>query len=348
MDLEQIGWNPFFAKAWESGSSEGQAPGRIAGARRGFFTLWTAKGEIEAQARGGLVREEDADLRPVVGDWVVLTGEPLRVERVLPRFSKVSRKRPGEATREQVLAANVDVLFIVAGLDRDFNPRRLERYVSLVADSGAQPVLVLNKTDLCVDVPAAVAMAEAAAAGAPVLAVCAEDGSGVEALAEHLSTGRTGAFLGSSGAGKSALVNRLLGREERLVGAVRESDGRGRHTSVTRALIVLPAGGMLLDMPGLREVQPWEEASVVEAFDDVEALAAGCRFRDCTHHAEPGCCVREAIQAGELDASRLASYRSLRQEAAALEQRKQERGAIDEKRSQRRAQKESWRAPKKK
>jgi len=348
MDLEQIGWNPFFVEAWESSAAEGQVPGRIAGARRGFFTLWTQQGEIEAQARGGLVREADADLRPVVGDWVVLTGEPLRVERVLPRFSKVSRKRPGEATREQVLAANVDVLFIVAGLDRDFNPRRLERYVSLVADSGAQPVLVLNKTDLCEDVPAAVAAAEAASAGAPVLAACAAEDSGVEALAEHLSIGRTGAFLGSSGVGKSALVNRLLGREERLVGAVRESDGRGRHTSVTRALIALPAGGMLLDMPGLREVQPWEEASVVEAFDDVEALAAECRFRDCSHHAEPGCRVREAVEAGELDASRLASYRSLRQEAAALERRKQEREVIDEKRAPRRRQNTSRRAPKRK
>jgi ribosome biogenesis GTPase len=249
---------------------------------------------------------------PVTGDWVAIREiEPglVLIEEVLPRRSKIARRAAGRRSDEQVLAANVDLALIVCGLDGDFNPRRLERYLAICAEGNVEPVIVLNKADLCRDPDSAGAEARQAARSARVFVISARTGAGCEAL---LPDGVTAVLLGSSGAGKSTLLNRLLGQQLHATAAVRESDSRGRHTTTERELIVLPSGACLIDTPGLREIQlPVSGESLNAVFDDIAGLAAQCRFRDCTHSTEPGCAVRDAIPAG-----RLASFHKLTREAA--------------------------------
>lgn len=273
--------------------------------------------------------------RAAVGDWVLLEGK--RIVALLPRRTAIKRGAAGEHYQQQVIAANIDAVFIVCGLDADFNPRRIERYRLLVGSGGAEPVVVLTKADTGTDVPGAVAaLVELAAQHVAVRAVNARDPHSVSSLAPWLGPGKTVVLVGSSGAGKSTLTNTLLGEERMRTGAVRDSDSRGRHTTTFRSLMTLPSGACVIDTPGMRELKPTGEEDLADGgFADIEALAAQCRFRDCSHGAEPGCAVRAAIERGELDPARLANYLKLRDEVA---------GAAD-KLATRLAQKAETRAP---
>jgi ribosome biogenesis GTPase len=271
-----------------------------------------------ASYRKGAVAPED---RPAVGDWVLIEGDKhQRIVELLPRRTAIKRAAAGEHYRQQLIAANIDTVFVVCGLDADFNPRRIERYLLLVR-GGAEPVVVLTKSDVAAGAEAVsealAALVELAAQDVPVRAVNAKDPASVASLHEWLGPGRTAVLVGSSGAGKSTLTNTLLGVEKMKTSEVRESDSRGRHTTTYRALIPLPIGGCLIDTPGMRELKPTGEEDVAENFSDIEALAEQCRFRDCAHQREPGCAVRGAIEAGKLDPQRYANFLKLRDEVSA-------------------------------
>jgi ribosome biogenesis GTPase len=324
-NLEELGWGPFFAEAWSALASDGRVPARVVVAHARTLRVRGGGGELLADTSGRLRHDAlGPEELPAVGDWVALErdsgrGRPV-VHAVLPRRTAFVRRAAGDHTVQQVLAANVDTVFLVMGLDRDYNPRRIERALVLAWESGADPVVLLNKADLCADVETRRSEIEAAAPGVPVRVIAAKPGEGLEALQPWLQRGRTVALLGSSGVGKSTLVNRLLGEDRQKTRAVRESDQRGRHTTTHRELVILPAGGLLLDTPGLREIQLWaSEEGLASAFGDIEALAPGCRFRDCAHDAEPGCAVRMAVGEGKLPEERLASYRKLRAELRSRE-----------------------------
>jgi ribosome biogenesis GTPase len=332
--LAEIGWDGFFQQAWdEQFADSGLTPARIASSLRGAFILWAAEGEIEAPARPKLFRRAGSKL--CTGDWVALRTDPPVVEARLPRKTKVARKAPGLETVEQVLGANVDVLFLVQGLDRDFNVRRIERYMTIAWDSGAQPVIVLNKADICNDVDARVREATEAGKGAPVVSASALTGEGVDVLLSFLAPGKTAALIGSSGVGKSELTNRLAGGAIREVGAVREADGRGRHTTVGRELIQTPQGWLLMDLPGIREVQPSSEGGVEQTFPEVEALIAQCKFSDCSHQSEPGCAIQAGLRSGELQRSRYENYCKVQRDLEVLAQKKDARLAGEAKQKMR-------------
>jgi ribosome biogenesis GTPase len=308
MTLDDLGWNDFFASTFAPYAEQGLVPARVV-AQKGLTQVSTGEAETYADLAGKLRHELKGPggvaSHPAVGDWVALrpsTGDGRAViHAILPRKSKFSRKSPGHRTEEQVVAANVDTIFLVSGLDGDFNPRRIERYLTAAWDSGAQPVVVLNKLDRCDDPETCLLEAQSIAMGVPVHRVSALKGTNVEELASYLGPGQTVGLLGSSGVGKSTLTNRLLGREVQRTAEVREGDDRGRHTTTHRELFVAPTGGLLIDTPGLREIQLWEGdqgGGIEGAFPDVEALGESCRFADCQHQGEPGCAVQEA--AGEL------------------------------------------------
>jgi ribosome biogenesis GTPase len=316
--LEALGWNEFFADAFAPYEPEGLIPGRVAVQERGGAVLFTAAGTLRADVATRLAREGG---HVVAGDWIAAEqrlGEDRAIVRaVLPRRSRFARKEPW-LTEEQVVAANVDTVFLVTDCGRDFKPRRLERYLTAAWDSGAAPVIVLTKSDLAEDLSETVAEAEAIAFGVPVHAVSSVSGEGLDALDPYLLPGQTVALLGSSGVGKSTLVNRLLG-EDLLATAELRRDGRGRHTTTHRELVHLPGGALLLDTPGMRELQLWaDESALDETFADVAELARECRFSDCAHGQEPGCAVRAALGNGSLPQIRWESYSKLQRELRAL------------------------------
>lgn len=327
MSLADLGWDATFEDGWSRVSKPGLVPGRVTAGHTRVFRVATADGELLAEVAGQLRHSTRGreDL-PAVGDWVALrprAGERRALIRaVVPRRTAFIRRAAGKRAVAQVLAANVDTVFLIMGLDRDFSLRRLERALILASESRVEPVVLLNKADLCPEVEARRREAERTAPGVPVLVVAAKEGRGLGALAPWLTRGRTVALLGSSGVGKSTLVNRLLGEERLRTREVRPSDQRGRHTTTHRELVPLPGGALLIDTPGLREVQLWAgEEGLASAFGELERLAAACRFRDCSHGAEPGCAVRAAVKAGEVPEERLASYHKLRAELRSLEVR---------------------------
>ena len=327
--LQTLGWDDSWRGAFEPYRSEGLTPARVSVQHRGEYDVVTEDGERRSRITSRLRRESDRTELPVVGDWVGL-DESGAIAAVLPRRSTISRRAAHEpasgVSREQVVAANVDVAFVVHALGQEIDRRLLERYLALAVESGARPVVVLTKADL-EDAPDAAATEIAAiGGGVPILPVSARTGAGLDAVQAFLSAGTTGALLGPSGVGKSTLVNALVGDDERLATAEVGADGAGRHTTTRRELVLLPGGGMLVDNPGMREVHLWiEEGDLSDAFDDIAELALRCRFADCRHETEPGCAVLAALESGELSRERWESYRALEQEAAALAERLERR-----------------------
>lgn len=322
--LSTLGFGPFFQ---EQSQRFGEfIPARIAAEHRGGYDVWTETAAGLARLSGKLRHQEET---AAVGDWVVLREQPgpdrtVVIEHIFERRTAFTRGAAGRQARPQIIAANVDQVFIVCGLDEDFNVHRIERYLARVWASGATPAVILNKADLCSDLAGAVREVERHAVGVPIHVTRAIAADGLAQVAPTLQPGTTTAFVGSSGAGKSTLINALVGAEAMATGEIRASDGRGCHTTTHRQLIVLPQGGLLLDTPGMRELQLLDEEGLDLVFDDIEALAAHCRFRDCRHDNEPGCAVKEATRTGELGAERLDHYQQLQREARSYERRHDE------------------------
>jgi ribosome biogenesis GTPase len=325
---ERFGWNPFFEHQAASLGRGDLRFARIVEEQRGLYRIaGDAEGWAEVSGRFRHEALNAADF-PAVGDWVGVDRGIIHVR--LERRGKVSRAAAGRAVDEQIVAANVDVIFLVTTLTQDLNPRRLERYLTMVWDAGAVPVVVLNKADLCADPEGASESVRSRLPLVDVLKVSALEDAELSVFAPYLRPAQTVALLGSSGVGKSTLVNRLLGAETLRVGAISDTDGKGRHTTTARQLVELPGGALLIDTPGMRELQPWgDESAVAAVFDDVTTLAAECRFADCAHDAEPGCAVRAAVDSGRLDADRLENFRRLGREAA-FEVRKHDKAAAAE------------------
>jgi len=344
MDLHDLGWDRFFQSEFDNLPDNGYIPARVTREEKKLYHLITETGECLAEVSGRFMHQADmkADY-PTVGDWVAISsgdgdGRGI-IHARLPRKSKFARKaitsggmpETGGRTDQQVMAANVDTVFLVSGLDLDFNLRRIERFISAAYDSGAMPVIILNKADICDEIETRIEEVEAVAFGIPIIAASATRGDGLDEVREYIAPGKTVVFLGSSGVGKSTIINGLLGEDVLKTKEVRDWDSRGRHTTTWKELIVLPQGGIVIDTPGIRRVQLWgDEDTLDRSFDDVAAIAAVCRFADCSHNGEPGCAIELALADGRLDKGRYRSYLKQRRELDFLARRKNHRLAAQE------------------
>ncbi len=332
MRLEELGWNEPFARNFAAlATKDDVQPARVAIEFNHIYRLYVEDGEFDATVSGRLKHHaaRRSEL-PAVGDWVAVRKRSDEhqgaIVAVLPRRSRFSRKTAGSVADEQVVAANIDVVFNVKALDADFSLRRLERYLLMSRESGADPVVLLTKPDVCPDAAARAAEVEAMAGGVPVHVLSPKFNQGIDTVAAYLLPGRTATLLGSSGVGKTTIINRLAGDEARKTREVRGADSKGRHTTTHRELVVLPGGGLIIDTPGMRELQLWDAGEAVqETFDDIEALAAQCHFTDCRHRDEPRCAVKAAVAEGTLREDRLASYRRLDEELDLLRRNRRER-----------------------
>ena len=329
-ELSALGFGPFFEEQIPLWDSETIIPARIAAEHRGGYEVWSNTGAGPARLAGRLRHRQDGEGLPAVGDWVALRDPPRPaqttvIDRLFARRTVFARGAAGREALAQIVAANVDVVFVVCGLDEDFNLHRMERYLARIWASGASPAVILNKADICEDVGGRMREVEGRCAGVPVHATSALRSDGLAAIQARIGLGRTAAFVGSSGAGKSTLINAILGEERMATGETRARDGRGCHITTHRQLVLLPAGGLLLDTPGMRELQILDDDGLDMVFDDIAERSARCHFRDCRHDQEPGCAVKEAIAAGGLAAERLEHYQKLAREAQAYERRHDKR-----------------------
>ena len=327
-DLTTFGWSEFFEANFRPYAEDGFTSGRVALEHKNLFRVYTQYGEVFAEISGKL-RHEALSRRdlPAVGDWVVIRTRPeggrVMIHAVLPRRTCFARKLAGARSEEQIVGANVDTVFLVTSLNQDFSLRRIERYLITARESGVNAIIILSKSDLCERVADSIDEMQAIARGVPVHAISVVTGSGLQDIAQYFQRGQTVALLGSSGVGKSTLINHLAGVDRLKVQTVRESDDQGRHTTTHRELVLLPAGGLLLDTPGMRELQLWDgDEGLQLVFDDIEALAARCFFSDCRHRDEPRCVVREALAAGTIDTARYESYEKLQKELKYVARRK--------------------------
>ena len=337
--LEELGWDSYFADKFKELARPDLIAARVINQSKNSYRVYSKDGDLPASLSGRIIYNSNTgDSYPAVGDWVAIgldsVGQRAIIKAILPRKSRFSRKVPGSRTEEQLVAANIDLVFIVSGLDggRNLNLRRIERYLTLSWDSGASPAIVLNKADLCTDIPARINDIEHAMWGVPIHVTSATEGLGIDLLKKYFTRGTTAVFLGSSGVGKSSIINVLLGEKRLEVFDVREQDRQGRHTTSRRELFLLPGGGSVIDTPGIREIQLWaDEDALFSAFPDIEQLSGECRFTDCTHVSEPGCAIRNAIEEGVLDADRFQGYSKLRKEIHHLETHRKDRARLEEK-----------------
>ncbi|MDD3051293.1 MAG: ribosome small subunit-dependent GTPase A [Candidatus Cloacimonetes bacterium] len=337
MNLSDLGWKDFFENSFSEYKTIGYQAGRVAFETKNKYLIFCENGEKEAILsdklwKGAFYRSE----LPAVGDWVAFSeienSEQVKIQAVLPRFSKFSRKAvntygrnfdKGGGSEEQIISVNVDTIFLVISMDRDFNLRKIERYLTMIWDSGANPVIVLNKSDLTSHPEEYINDVQAITMGLPVISMSAAQKNGIEKIIDHIQTGKTISLIGSSGVGKSTIINALLDEDKMYVSANRETDKRGRHTTTHRELILLPDGGILIDNPGMRDIKSIaSEEALDETFSDVTELISQCRFKNCQHDTEPDCAVKEAIRIGTLSAERYESYLKLQREIAYYSKRK--------------------------